>query len=216
MKGLNFGVVRRAPHELSSMKRPDARVRAAMLTVALIMLGGVAIIVVPREAPPAGPHDAVSRPHAAQVDERFSQGVLMLHAKRFEYAFAAFHQVLKYAPDMPEAHVNMGFALLGLKRFAEARDFFHSAIELRPRQLNAYYGLAEAHEGEGDLRGAIGAMRTYVHLADKSDRHRRKGEAALWEWEATIAKSGKAIPTIGSEAAPSAAKGSAEHGKPRP
>ena len=187
------------------MKRPDARLRAAMLTVALILLGGIAIVVVPREAPPVAPRE-VSRAHAKEITEHFNQGVVMLHAKRFEYALTAFHQVLKYAPDMPEAHVNMGYALVGLKRFATARGSFETATALRPRQDNAYYGLAVALEGEEDLRGAIGAMRTYVHLADKSDPHRRKGEAALWEWEAAVASSGNPIPINGSSAPASVVK----------
>jgi tetratricopeptide (TPR) repeat protein len=84
---------------------------------------------------------------------------------------------------MPEAHVNMGFALIGLGQHAPARDFFDSALALRDDQLNAYYGLAEALEGLGDLPGAVGAMRTYAHLAAPDDPYRRKAEAALWEWE---------------------------------
>ena len=120
----------------------------------------------------------------SEIDARFTQGVAMLHAKQHEYAVTAFHRVLELAPEMPEAHVNMGYALLGLGRFEAARSFFETAMALRPRQLNAYYGLAVALEGLGDLPGAIGAMRTYVHLAAKDDPYARKAQAALWEWEA--------------------------------
>ena len=172
------------------MKHRDARAPVAILTVAAILLGGVALMAVP--GAPAPVASVPARAHAAEIEERFQQGVVMLHAKRFDHAVAAFHQVLKYAADLPEAHVNMGYALLGMKRFGAARDFFNSAIELRPRQMNAYYGLAVAHEGEGDLRAAIGAMRTYVHLADPGDPHRRKGESALWEWQSSLAK--EAVP----------------------
>jgi tetratricopeptide (TPR) repeat protein len=77
----------------------------------------------------------------------------------------------------------MGFALAGLGRSREAFDFFESATVLRPGQANAYYGMALALEAQGDLRGALGAMRTYVHLTDAADPHRRRAESALWEWE---------------------------------
>ena len=87
---------------------------------------------------------------------------------------------------MPEAHVNMGFALLGLEEFEAARSFFDTATNLRPEQTNAYYGLAVAHEGLGDLRLAVAAMRTYTHVADGDDQYRRKAEAAIWEWEAEL------------------------------
>ena len=84
---------------------------------------------------------------------------------------------------MPEAHANMGFALLGLGRPAQARDFFESAIELRREQMNAYYGLAVALEALTDVNGAIGAMPTYTHLAREDDPYLPKARAALWEWE---------------------------------
>jgi tetratricopeptide (TPR) repeat protein len=170
--------------------RRDARVTGAILAVALIFLGGLVVTMIPREVTPAAKASAAAaaapRAHAEEIERNFQQGVAMLHAKRFEFAVTAFHQVLRYAPDMPEAHVNMGFALEGLGRHKEARDFFESATALRPRQANAYYGMAVALEGMGDLRGAIGAMRTYVHLTDPGDPYKRRAESALWEWEEQV------------------------------
>jgi tetratricopeptide (TPR) repeat protein len=84
---------------------------------------------------------------------------------------------------MPEAHVNMGFAMLGVQQYAMARDFFDAAIEINVDQLNAYYGLAMALEALGDVGGALGAMRTYVHLSKSDDPFLRKANAAIWEWE---------------------------------
>jgi len=121
-----------------------------------------------------------------EVKQRFAQGVLMLHAKQYEHALTAFHRVLQLAPEMPEAHVNMGYTMMGLARYNVARDFFESAIALRANQLNAYYGLAEALEAMNDLPGAIGAMRTYIHLASENDKFKHKAESAVWEWEAKI------------------------------
>ena len=172
-----------------TLARARPRLAGGMLTVAIVALGGVAVTAIPREAPPA----AASAPlaHAAVIDARFRQGVLMLHAKRYEYAMAAFHEVLAYAPAMPEAHVDMGYALVGLGRFDEARAFFETATDLRPEQANAYYGLAIALEAAGDLRGALGAMRTYLHRVPAGDPYRRKAEAAVWEWEARLAPDGR-------------------------
>lgn len=119
----------------------------------------------------------------AEVRQRFDQAVLMLHARKYEHAVAALHRLLELAPTMPEAHVNMGFALLGLERPRAARDFFSSAIELRATQANAYFGLALALEAEGDVPAAIGAMRSYLHLSRADDPHRTRARSALWEWE---------------------------------
>ena len=52
--------------------------------------------------------------------------------------------------------------------------------------ITAYYGLAVAYEGLGDLRQAVAAMRAYAHVADGDEQYRRKAEAAIWEWEAAL------------------------------
>lgn len=165
-----------------------ARWPALVLTVAAITAGG-ALLAVFSDSVAVGGTKATSRPAKSapanpEVHQRFQQGVMMLHAKQHEHALTAFHRVLELAPEMPEAHVNMGYALLGLQRYDAARQFFEGAIALRTRQLNAYFGLAVALEGMRDLPGAIGAMRTYAHLAKPDDPYRRKAEAAVWEWQA--------------------------------
>jgi len=121
----------------------------------------------------------------------------MLHAKQYGFAATAWHRVLELAPKLPEGHVNMGFTMLGLERYDVARDFFATAIELRPMQANAYYGMAEALDALNDRRGAIGAMRTYLHLAAQDDPFVRKAQSALWEWEAALAKESGQPPDAG-------------------
>jgi predicted Zn-dependent protease len=155
--------------------RKDVRFKALVATLAAVVFLGAFIVLLPGTGP-----RTMSNP---EIEQRFTQGVLMLHAKQYEHALTAFHRVLALAPAMPEAHVNAGFALLGMNEAAAARAFFEAAIALRKEQLNAYYGLAVASEQLGDLPAARGAMRTYSHLARKDDPVRRKAEAALWEWE---------------------------------
>ncbi len=180
---------------------PGARIgprsKAALATAAAILVGGIVVMAIPREKPSvAAAAPAAVHPHEDRIRTRFEQAVVMLHAKRYEHAITALHDVLRFRPEMPEAHVNMGFALVGVGRHAAARDFFESATVLRPTQANAYYGLAVALEGLEDVPGAVGAMRTFLHLAAPDDRHRRKAEAALWEWESAIAGPGNAAGAI--------------------
>lgn len=125
----------------------------------------------------------------AEVDARFAQAVAMLHAKRYDLAVAALHRVMELEPRMPEAHVNMGYAQLGAGEPRIARDFFGGAIALRATQANAWYGLALASDALGDRPEAIGAMRTYLHLAGEDDAHRRRAMSALWEWQAAAGRS---------------------------
>jgi Flp pilus assembly protein TadD len=182
-------------------RRTDRRRLGALWTLALVLGAGAwldglppphpAAALQPVAAPRADPRVAPSK-HAkearqAEVKRRFDEAVVMLHARQYEHAVTALHRVLALAPQMPEAHVNMGFAMLGLKRGKAARDFFDGAMALKPGQANAYYGLALAWEAEGDLRMATGAMRSYLHLArHESDAHLRRARAALWEWETQL------------------------------
>ena len=122
------------------------------------------------------------------IEREFAEGARLLAAKEYQAAASALHRVLELAPQMPEAHVNMGFAMIGLQKPAMARDFFEAAISLRETQMNAYYGLAVALEAIGDLEGALGAMRTYVHRSQPDDPFVRKANSAIWEWEAQLAK----------------------------
>lgn len=127
-------------------------------------------------------------PRMAEINRRFQQAVVMLHAERYDDAVTALHRVIELSPRLPEAYVNMGYALIGLKRYKAARDFFATATDLKPYQSNAYWGLAVALEGMDDLRGALGAMRTYIHLTPPDDPHVRRARAALWEWDARLTR----------------------------
>ena len=180
----------------------DARRRALALSVIAIAAGGFAIAAVSDGSlfgwrfatsgtPAGGQAQAIDRTRQ-EIHQRFQQGVVMLHARQHEHAMTAFHRVLELDPAMPEAHVNMGFALLGMKRYSAARDFFESATALRKQQVNAYYGLAVALDELHDRPGAIGAMRSFVHLSRPDDPYVRKAQAALWEWESAREHAGAA------------------------
>jgi tetratricopeptide (TPR) repeat protein len=121
-----------------------------------------------------------------ELSTRFEQAAYMLHARQYENAITALHRVIELDPRMPEAYVNMGYALLGLKRNKAARDFFKTAINLNPYQGNAYWGLAVTLENDGDLPEALGAMRIYIHLAKPGDPYVRRARSALWEWESRL------------------------------
>jgi tetratricopeptide (TPR) repeat protein len=192
-------------------RRADRRLAALLVTAGAVFGGG--LLLQQRAQPPAGePPTATaepSRPHEREVRRLFNAAVVMLHAKRHEEAIAALHSVLKYAPAMPEAHVNMGYALLGVQRPREAADFFSGAIALRADQANAYYGLALAQEARGDLELARGAMKTYLHLArDERPEHLARARAALWEWEQAPSPKAPVVPEPGKTFPPPATRSS--------
>ncbi|HCY62910.1 MAG TPA: hypothetical protein DHV59_08805 [Oxalobacteraceae bacterium] len=174
-------------------RRRDVRMPAFIVTVLLTAAIGLLITYWPRDLGTVQKVDAAREPvgHATQkrneeIDRHFKEGVALLKEKQYEAAAGQLHRVVSLAPRMPEAHVNLGFAMIGLQRYEQARRAFENAIDLRTRQINAYYGLAMALEALQDLPGALGAMRSYVHLSTPDDPYVRKANAAIWEWETQL------------------------------
>jgi tetratricopeptide (TPR) repeat protein len=165
----------------------DPRILALVATGALVVGGGYLLDRGINDGDRTDLKAHVDQKRREEIDMRFKQGVVMLHAKQYS-ARRRHSTVLQLAPTMPEAHVNMGFAMIGQKRYKEALDFFDGATELNRNQLNAYYGMAEAYEGLGDYRGALEAMEAWLHRAKADDPFRRRAESAVWEWRERLKK----------------------------
>lgn len=167
---------------MSASARRDRRWLGLALTAVVVLLGGAWFAWLEPTHPAEAPVQ-----EAGELRRRFDAAVLLLHSRQFSDAQASLQRVIELAPQLPEAHANMGFALLGLKQAEPARGAFERAIALKADQANAYYGLALAHEAGGDLELALGAMRSYLHLArGESEAHLRRARAAVWEWETQI------------------------------
>ena len=171
---------------MKAAERRDRRVIGVALTIAAVLIGGLWVAALePTHAPE--PVAAAANARHDELRRSFDAAVLLLHARRFDDAQVLLRRVIEIAPTLPEAHANLGFALLGLQHAEPAREAFERAIALRPDQANAYYGLALAQELRGDLELALGAMRSYLHLArGESESHLRRARAALWEWETQL------------------------------
>lgn len=177
----------------ATARRADHRWLGLGLTGALVVAGGAAL----REsaAPPTGPIAPVAAPVDAALQERFDAAVLLLQVGRHDAARLAFLRVIEQAPRSPEARVNLGYALLGLGRATAARQAFERALALRPMQANAYHGLALACAMQGELDLAVGAMRTYLHLAPHGDAaHLQRAQATLANWQAQRATARRGAP----------------------
>ncbi|MBK7532539.1 tetratricopeptide repeat protein [Piscinibacter sp.] len=167
---------------MSASARRDRRWLGLVLTAVVVLLGGAWFAWLEPTHPAESPVQ-----EAGELRRRFDAAVLLLHSRQFSDAQASLQRVIELAPQLPEAHANMGFALLGLQQAEPARGAFERAIALKADQANAYYGLALAHEAGGDLELALGAMRSYLHLArSESEAHLRRARAAVWEWETQI------------------------------
>lgn len=120
----------------------------------------------------------------------FEHAVLLQQQGQSSRAVAALEMVITLLPQMPEAYVNLGFSLYDLGEFDAARGAFGRAIELNPAQGNAYYGLAIVYEAQQELELALGAMRSFLHIADAQERYKVRARAAIWEWENMLGRGG--------------------------
>lgn len=170
----------------------DVRYRAVLLTLFLVVMVAAAVQFWPASTPsttavaPSEPvlHESQNNnAKDSQLKRHFDWAVTQLRTGHYQNAVNGFRAVLEQAPAMPEAYINLGFAYVELQQFEQAMQSFQTAIDLRPGQVNAYWGLAVSLEGLCDIPGAIGAMRTYVHLAEPDDPYLVKANAALWEWQ---------------------------------
>ena len=182
-------------------RRVDKRRTVIPLALALTLIGGALLSVyVSRdainpvvEAPPASAnaHEFLQVEQARRAHQSFQQGVAMLQAGQFDHAVTALHDVLSIYPALPEAHVNMGYALLGAGDPKAAADFFDSATDLRPSLHNAYYGLALAEQEIGNDKAALAAMQAYTHLAAEDERHLPHAKEMIWELQAKTRAEGE-------------------------
>ncbi|WP_206485996.1 tetratricopeptide repeat protein [Thalassotalea sp. G2M2-11] len=114
--------------------------------------------------------------------QQFADAAKLLQIGHFQQAITLLHKVLARHPNLPEAHTNLGFAMLGLGELKKAVKSFNYALTIRAEEANAYYGLALVAEQEGDYDIAMGAMRSYLHLR-KDDTYVAKARAALAYWQ---------------------------------
>lgn len=118
----------------------------------------------------------------------FLQAAHMLAAGHHQEAIAELERARELRPRQPEIYVNLGFAKLVAGDSRAAEQYFRTALDLRPGQVNAYFGWAESLEALGDIEAALGAMRTFIHLAAEDDPFLRRAHSAVWEWSETLSR----------------------------
>jgi hypothetical protein len=141
--------------------------------------------------PRLDPEGHVRQARTNAVSKNLAEARTMLEAKNFDAAVRALNRVLALQPGHPEAHTRMGFALIGRGQYVAAGDHFMHAIDLDPYQADAYFGIAIVQEAAGNLEGAIGGMRNFLHVTDDPDPGRlqvAQARAAIWEWEAQLGR----------------------------
>ncbi|MEM7569835.1 MAG: tetratricopeptide repeat protein [Pseudomonadota bacterium] len=93
-----------------------------------------------------------------------NRGIILMRMQRYKDALDDYERALGYRPDLAEAKINMGAALIGLRRFNSAIEYLRDGLEGEPVAPHvAYYNLGIAHEMMGDY---ISAREHYASAAE--------------------------------------------------
>lgn len=88
--------------------------------------------------------------------------------ERNDEAIRKYRKLVKYKPDMTEAHVNLGVLLKKTGELDEAEAEYKKAIEINYYKVDPHYNLANLLIEKGDLEGALGELKACVKLAPRN------------------------------------------------
>jgi tetratricopeptide (TPR) repeat protein len=86
-----------------------------------------------------------------------NRGIILMRMEQYTKAVKDYERALDINPDLAEAKINMGAALIGLRRYASAIAYLEQGLASETFSAHvAYYNLGIAHERLGDYKGARG------------------------------------------------------------
>jgi tetratricopeptide (TPR) repeat protein len=95
-----------------------------------------------------------------------NRGILEMSRENYKNARGAFKEALNLIPKLPEAHVDMGSALINLQQFAEGAKETELGLQLGSHEPErGYYNLGIAYEELGDLQKSYESFRKASELA---------------------------------------------------
>lgn len=112
---------------------------------------------------------AISFPEATERERaaaHVNRGVILLRRSEAANALSDFDRAIQLIPDIGEAYVDRGAALILLRNYADAIAAITRGIELNTDDPHeAYFNRALAHEGRGDIQAAYNDFRRAAELA---------------------------------------------------
>ncbi len=88
--------------------------------------------------------------------------------ERNEEAIRKYRRLVKFKPDMTEAHVNLGILLKKTGQLDEAETEYRKAIDINFYKVDPHYNLANLLIEKGDLEGALGELKACLKLSPRN------------------------------------------------
>jgi tetratricopeptide (TPR) repeat protein len=128
--------------------------------------------------------DALKSAQMNRIDEAstwVNRGILEMSRERYKNARGNFKEALNLLPKLPEAHVDMGSALINLQQYAEGAKETELGLQLGSHEPErGYYNLGIAYEEMGDLQKSYESFRKASELApDWQDPQRQMARFTL-------------------------------------
>jgi Flp pilus assembly protein TadD len=129
-------------------------------------------------SPGADPKDKVDEFRVA--NELIREGIRLLHERDYEGSVAQYRKLLELDIESFEIHLNLARGLLALERYGEAEPHFQEATRRLPSQREAWEGLSQSRSSQGDLVGALAAVKeAQARIPDDAGLHQREGAILL-------------------------------------
>lgn len=119
----------------------------------------------------------------AQVDHTYRtpmyEGKILWHSGRTDDALKVWEKMQSEYPDEWCVWLNMGDVMARCANYEEAKHFYRKAVDIMapPRYVDGLESIAQICELQGDIPGAIAALREELELFDK-EWHFTTGETA--------------------------------------
>jgi tetratricopeptide (TPR) repeat protein len=94
-------------------------------------------------------------PEIDKLKDGFARALEATKAGRLDEAEAGYKAILATAPDLPEAHFNLGYVYRLKKDWPAAEAEYKRVIALQPDKADAYSALAGVHEDSGQREKAV-------------------------------------------------------------
>ncbi len=83
-------------------------------------------------------------------------------------AGSAYLRLLKYFPEVPLLHYNLGLVYYEQEEFSKAKESFARAADLNPEDMDTLFNLGLTQKKTGDLEGAIRSYERVLEIDAKS------------------------------------------------
>ncbi len=104
------------------------------------------------------------------AEDEMVKALALIREGNYRQAEANLEEILKVRPDLPEAHLNLGWTKQQLKRHADAVTHLHQGLKLKPDEHRAYALIALSQRELGEFAAAEATYKQGLALAPAYDK----------------------------------------------